>query len=181
MRRQYELIKGASVLAYVAPGSVRYDMPDILFLLPKLLSLREGDGPVEPGSSYVGGKTNRKTANFIAWCSVAAEIDRRLAHVITRNRPGLDRWLVESHYCRGVEIEDLAIRIFMPTWEVRRRINSAVSYIASGECPRWLNCIDCPRYNKCSRRAHPPRKFKHPIGITYGQWVRSRSKRRKGG
>jgi hypothetical protein len=75
---------------------------------------------------------------------------------------------VEEFYCQNLTEEDLAIRLFMPTWEIRRRIKSAVSYIASGSCPRWLNCIDCPKYQQCRRKKR--------TGITYLKWTLYKNK-----
>jgi len=99
MQRRYE--KGK--LIWVAPGSVRYDAPDIDIVLPWLYYMREGDYPVEPSGGYVEGRTNRLTrAYYEAACQVAAEIDRRLAMT------GTDRELVEKHYCLGYTGEDIA-------------------------------------------------------------------------
>jgi len=155
MRRRYE--KGQ--LVWVAPGAVRYDREDIDLLLPCLLEMREGAYPAEPSGGYVEGNRAGVSSHafYEAACQVAAEIDSRLA------RCGLDRYLVEDSLCRGIEAEDLAPRLDMAPWEVRRRINSAVSYIASGPCPRWLNCIDCPRYSSCRRKKR--------VGVTYRDWV----------
>jgi hypothetical protein len=56
----------------------------------------------------------------------------------------------------------------MDAREVARRIRSAVSYISSGPCPRWLDCIDCAKYRACRRKKR--------AGQTYRQWKRSRSR-----
>lgn len=157
---------------WIAPGAVRYDMEQVIFLLPWLEHLREGSYPPEPVGGYVGGSRSgiKHRASYEAVCQVAAEIDERLRRV------GMDRFLVEQAYCHLPEtgindwdkvIEMLAVMVFMPTWEVRRRIRSAVSYIASGPCPRWLNCLDCPSYASCRRKKR--------VGMTYGEWKRSRS------
>jgi hypothetical protein len=159
MRRYYETVKRITTLIWVAPGAVRYDREDIDFLLPWLFEMREGAYPAEPESGYVGGGKRAGISShafYEAACQVAAEIDNRLARV------GMDRYLVEEFYCHNLTEEDLAIRLFMPTWEIRRKIKSAVAYIASGSCPRWLNCIDCKKYQSCRRKKR--------VGITYRQW-----------
>ncbi len=145
-------------LAWVAPGAVRYDREDTEFLLPWLLEMREGTYPAEPTGGYIEGKRSGISSHafYESACQVAAEIDLRLA------RTGQDHYLVLDNYCHGLMDEDIAIKIFMPTWEVRRRIKSAVSYIASGTCPRWINCIDCGKYQTCRRKKR--------VGITYQEW-----------
>jgi len=149
-------------LVWVAPGAVRYTPEHVDFLLPWLLHLREGTGPHEPSGGYAGkSKTSRShRAHFEAWAQVAAELDLRLSAT------GLDRYLVEDAICRQIPVAELARRLGMDEWEVGRRIRSAVSYISSGPCPRWLNCIDCPKYSKCRRKKR--------AGLTYADWKRHR-------
>jgi len=154
-------------LIWVAPGAIRYDAVDIDFLLDWLSEMREGVYPAEPTGGYVEGKRAgiASRAYYEAACQVAAEIDRRLA------RTGLDRYLVEEFYCRdwlGLsedEILDVITgHVGIEKSELQRRLRSAVSYIASGTCPRWLHCIDCPEYQNCRK------KNKGRVGITYRQW-----------
>lgn len=155
-------------LAWVAPGAVRYDARDLDLLLPWLHEMREGAYPVEPSGGYIEGtRAGRSSkAYYEAACQVAERIDSRLS------RTGLDRELVEKHYCQDFTDGQIASWYGMDTEDVRRRIRSAVSYIASGTCPRWLDCIDCPEHEKCRNKKHPPRKFtKQPVGINYRQWV----------
>jgi hypothetical protein len=160
MRRRYDIDQatGRSSLSYVAPSAVRYNREDIEFLLPWLKQMREGAGPHEPESGYVGGKKTgiSPRAGYELWCQVAAEIDNRL------QRTGMDRFLVERHYCDGLDIETIACWVFLPTREIQRRINSALSYISSGPCPRWLHCVDCKNYKHCRQ--------KRRVGITYKDW-----------
>ena len=159
-------------LVWVAPGSVTFNRDEIDLLLPWLDDMREGAYPAEPASGYADGKRKGNTrAHYAAACEVAAELNHRLA------RCGLDRYLVEDCVCRGLLPSDLSRKLGLPEWEINRRIRSVISYIASGPCPRWLDCIDCPDYGKCRNRAHPPRKFeKQPVGVSYRGWVRSRSR-----
>jgi hypothetical protein len=167
VRRRYE--KGQ--LVWVAPGSVRYDRADIDLLLPWLLEMREGAYPAEPSGGYVEGKRAGVSSHafYESACQVAAEIDNRLAMT------GTDHYLVEEYYIRYNPeendkeiIADLAHGNNMPIWEVRRRINSAVSYISSGPCPRWLNCLDCPRYQSCRRKKR--------VGVSYRDWTHYKNK-----
>ena len=158
MRRYYE--KGQ--LIWVSPGAVVFDIEDVEFLLPWLFEMREGVYPPEPSGGYVESRRPGvgHRAPYETAAQVAAEIDSRLA------RTGLDLYLVEDSYCHGATDEELARKLQMPPWEIRRRIRSAVSYIASGPCPRWLNCLDCPSYSFCRRKKR--------VGITYADWKRKR-------
>jgi AraC-like DNA-binding protein len=149
-------------LIYVAPGCVRYDILHVEFLLPMLPELREGIGPEEPLGGYVGGSRGslKQHAPHEAWCQVAAELDERLTRTKT------DRYLVEHYYYHNTSIEDIARQIEMEPWEVQRRIRSAVGYIASGACRRWVHCVDCREYSSCER------ENKGRVGLTYREWVR---------
>jgi len=160
-------------LSYIEPGALRYDIEDMEFLLPWLPELREGAYPSEPAGGYTESKTpgGSTHAYYETACQVAAELDDRLA------RTGLDRYIVEDFYCLRLSDADIARKLSLPDREeVRRRRLNALTYIASGRCRRWLNCIDCPEYEKCRQKETPPRKFsRQPVGIPYRQWVRSRS------
>ena len=149
-------------LIWVAPGAVRYNSEHIWLLLPWLYEMREGVYPVEPAGGYTEGKRPGigHRAPYETICQVAAEIDRRLA--VT----GLDRYLVEDVFCLGLTPSELASKLHMEEREINRRIRSAVGYIASGPCPRWLHCIDCPRYQQCLRKKR--------VGVSYRDWVRNR-------
>jgi len=160
-------------LIWVAPGAVRYDAEDLELILPWFRYMLEGAYPLEPTGGYIEGKRTGITsrAYYEAACQVAAEIDRRLA------RTGLDRYLLESYYCndwRGYTYDEIitaiASRVDKDRQDVKRRIRSAFSYIASGSCPRWLHCIDCPEYQTCRK------KNKGRVGQTYRQWRRSKSR-----
>ncbi len=165
MQRYYD--HGA--LTWVSPGAIRWDREDIDLLLPWLYVMREGRYPPEPVTSgYVGG--NRSGVNsyapFETVCQVAAELDRRLA------RTGLDCILVEHSYCDQMSDSELAKRYGMEEWEVRRHLQSAVSYISSGKCGRWLACSSetwyCLLFERCK---------KHRPAISYTDWKWHRQKR----
>jgi hypothetical protein len=152
-------------LTWLPPARVRFTMDDIYFILLHLPLLRQGVYPPDPRETgYTTGMGRKKGGSLHAYfekpAQIAGEIDTRLT------RCGLDRYLVEDNICRGIPEEDLARRLDMEVWEIRRRINSAVSYIASGPCPRWNSCIDCVKYQKCY--------FKKHVGMSYKHWKRSR-------
>lgn len=162
---------GNSELVWVSPGSVVYNAEDIDLLLPWLIEMREGAYPVEPTGGYARGKRSGTTRAYYEQASqVAAEIDRRLAMT------GTDRELVEKAYCEGYEDEDISKHYHMDVYDVRRRINSAVSFISSGPCPRWLPCSVCGKMEKCNKYRSMLEKGQKRITYTYRQWVRSRSR-----
>lgn len=150
-----------NTLLWVSPGSVRYDLEDMEFLLPWLYEMREGVYPAEPGDK--GGKRGSTTrAYYEAACTVAAEIDTRLAMT------GMDREIVEKSYMGGLEDYQIARWYHKTEWEVRKIIKSVVSYISSGTCPRWIVCIDCQDYGKCRKKNKSRRAY------TYQEWVNRR-------
>ncbi len=136
----------------------------MIFLLTYLNLLRAGRYPPDPKESgytdvRVSGRGGH-TAYFTRPVELATEIDSRLA------RTGTDREIVEKAYCSGLQDEDIARYYYMEIIEIHKRIKSVISYISSGPCPRWLNCIDCEKYEKCSHHKHR--------GMTYKEWRRSR-------
>lgn len=154
-------------LIWIAPGAVTYDREQVEFLLPWLLEMREGVYPAEPEGGYVdGGGHSRKTrAYYEAACEVAAELDTRLAQT------GLDRELVEKAYCHRMEVRDIARWYGMNDDTVRLSISSAVSYISSGECQRWIDCANCTRFAKCRKK----KKLKRQR-VSYSEWCRRKTR-----
>lgn len=136
-------------LIWVTPGAVLNGVERTEWVLWYLDYLREGYYPQEP-SSYIGG-SHKKLARcpFEGAVLLSAEINRRL------KRTGLDRLLVEEKYCKQLSESQIAQSLYMDEEVVYKRIRSAVSYIASGEVPRWINTED--------------RK-----GIDYREWVNNR-------
>ena len=186
MTRRYlkDPVTGREYLAYVPPGSVRYTPEDIALLFPWLLEMREGVGPAEPGGGYTGGsrRGHEDHAHYEAWCKIAAEIDLRLERT-HEDRLIAERYLehlqTNTHHLErpetleeyDAEIRDIAKEIHRTPGYVKRALQSVLSYIASGPCPRWLNCVDCLEYESCAGRKSPPRKFlKAPVGVSYEQW-----------
>ena len=138
-------------LVWVAPNSIHYSLEHIEWLLPQLISLREGRYPPEPRDSGYVGIQRRITerAPYELICQIAAEIDIRLA----RTWPDCD--LVEMKYCHGYTEAEIASRLYRDEFEIYKRIRSAITYIASGPVPRWITT--------------EKRK-----GITYQEWVNNR-------
>lgn len=138
-------------LIWVNPSAVHYDREQVEWLLPHLRDLREGYYPPEPRDSGYVEIQHRITehAPYEMACGIAGDIDIRLA------RTGLDRYLVEEKYCNGLSEQEITEKLYMDEAEVYRRIASAVSYIASGILPRWID-------------THKRR------GLTYREWVNNR-------
>jgi hypothetical protein len=181
MREVWDRLK----LIWVNPGSVNYSQPHIRWLLPLLVELRAGYYPANPRETgYTGGNGRRSVthAYYEKADEIAGEIDRRLAMC------GMDRYIVEDMYCRdypeleGRDLEDkaydiaaelarddrlreIARKINMDEYEVRRRLYSAVSYISSGPCPRFQPCDYCVKVN-CKKRGRKP--------LSYQKWCRVR-------
>lgn len=192
MRRySHDYAFGRDTLAYVSPGSVRYNTEDIAFLFDWLLEMREGVGPHDPGAGYTGGGRGgvKDHAHYEAWCKVAAEIDLRLKHTYYYDRrrkapliwDGLvaERYLYYDHELSNPDpltrhdcvIEAIAREIHRGIPKVEQTLQSVLSYISSGPCPRWLVCVDCRDYLRCSLKKTPPQKFlKNPRGLSYEQW-----------
>lgn len=137
-------------LIWVNPNVVWYNLEQVEWLLPQLEDLREGLYPLEPSGGYVDIRqriTGR--ASFEIVCQVAAEIDIRLGWTWPDND------LVEMKYCVKFSEAEIAKRVHKDEFEVYKRIRSAVSYIASGKDPRWIDTD--------KRR-----------GISYRDWVNNR-------
>ena len=159
-------------LVWVAPSCVNYSREHMEILLPWLLEMQEGVYPAEPTGKADNDVRSgiRSHAYFEASCQVAAEIDRRLA------RTGTDHYLVIDYYCKQIQHDDLARQNHMSFGEVISRISNAMSYISSGQCPRWLACEDCGDFNRCRRKKKGER-----VAVEYKEycWYRSRERSRR--
>jgi len=141
-------------LVWVAPGAVYFNLEQVEWLLPQLERLREGLYTPEPSGGYIDIQQRiTERAPYELVCQIAAEIDLRLV------RTGLDRYLVEDKYCKGLSELEIAKNLYMDEFEVYKRIRSVVTYIASGKDPMWISTKD-------------------RNGMTYRQWVRSRTRYR---
>lgn len=149
--------KGTLTIEWLALSSVRYDREQVEYLLPLLPSMREGDYPPEPGGETDGGGNhNKHTAPYEPACQVAAELDRRLAQL------GLDRYLVEDRYCAAMTLREIHAKTGLEEFEIDRRLRSALVYISSGPCPRWLDCLACGQWKTCTskKRGRRPQTYK---------------------
>lgn len=166
--RMYE----AGVLVWLSPSAVKFDRTDMEYLLPWLEDMRGGQYPTLVITEDTGVRRfGLGKAHFEQACQIAAEIDIRLA------RTGLEKYMVEQYYQMNSSMditEDAILDIISAgihkdrAW-VKKRIGLAVGYISSGECQRWVNCIDCHSYAKCNK------KIKGRVGKTYEEWIQSRS------
>ena len=166
--RMYE----AGVLIWLSPSAIRFDRDDMEYLLPWLEDMRCGRYPTDPLTDLSEGfRVLITRAYYEQACEISAEIDMRLA------KTGMDKYLVEQYYQMNSTMdltEDYILDIISSEinkdgqW-VKKRIGLAVGYISSGECQRWLNCIDCLCYSKCRK------KKKGRLGKTYEEWIQSRS------
>lgn len=138
-----------------------FDREDMELLVPLLYQLREGISISDGGP---GGKQINTHAPFLESCEIAAEIDIRLA------KCGRDRYLVEKNYCEGLSEDAIAREVGMDVWSVHKRINAVMSYISSGECPRWLDCEVCGQHGQC-HKMKKGRKAK-----SYTDWLSHYSK-----
>ena len=113
-------------LIWAAPSDLYYSRDQVDFLLNHLNMLRDGEYPPEPVSSgYIGGKGKRLRpwARFTIPAEIAAEIDIRLS------KCGLDRYLVEDRYCKGLDERAISQKTGLDEEEVSRRINSVIVYL----------------------------------------------------
>jgi len=112
------------------PQDISFDRKQTLYLLAYLFELRAG---IKPFASLHAARAsrNRNQTPFIFWCEVAAELDIRLAHTEE------DSYFIEDFCCKRISIAMIAQQRHKSVWEVRRRIESAISYIASGWVGRW--------------------------------------------
>jgi len=156
-------------LVWVSAGSLKYDREHNEFILPYLVELREGRYPLrhkETGYAGGGRSTRLTTAPFEKAILVAAELDRRLA------RTGQDRSMVELSYCDNWDDNSIARHFNLEEWYVRRQIENAISYISSGDCPRWLSCGECGEFLQCRKSKRGRRK-----SVDYREWCLRRNKR----
>ena len=161
MTERYE--KGQ--LIWVSPGSVNYSAAHVQLLLPYLYQMRIGCYPIDPretGYTDTNWGELRKTAPYIQACEVAGELDSRLA------KTGQDRYILEDFYCNGMELYKIARKLNLSEEKVGMKVSSSFSYISSGPCRRWLNCIDCLLYSKCRKKKR--------VSISYQEWKDNRRK-----
>lgn len=116
------------------PRQIVFNRKQVLWLLPWLPSIREGDWPPDPrytGYTDVPGKPRSHRAPFEASCQVAAELDDRIKAC------GQDGEMLHVYYCLDLEATRIARLVKMDEEQVTRRIKRALRYIASGPDRRW--------------------------------------------
>ncbi len=151
-------------IIWISSGSLNYTREHNEWILWYLQDLRAGKYPLrlsETGYTGGGSRAQCSVAPFERACDVAAELDRRLSQT------GLDRILVEMKYIYRMEPDAIARYFGLETEYVERHIESAVSYISSGDCPRWLGCQECGEFKSCRKGKRGKR-----AAVGYGEWRR---------
>jgi len=140
------------------PRTLKFDRPGIEWVWENIHTLRSGIWPgSKPSSGYteLPGSAQRGIAHasFETCALTAAEVE------IRAKRCGLDGYLVEEKYVKGMSEEEIAKARHLPVTDVYWRINKVLWYSASGRVVRWIST-------------------KKREGLTYEQWKKLRSYRR---
>lgn len=128
---------------WYSPGEITFRRNHVLFLLQHLNLLREGSYPPsgkETGYTETGtgikGRQFKPGGKFETAAGLAAELDLRI------QKAGQDGIFLEFIY--GSDFPDkqflvahLANALGMETWDIERRIHTALSYVGSGSDRRW--------------------------------------------
>ena len=136
-------------MEYYNYGDFQFDLEQMKWALYNAEFFRDGMWPPEyKRSGYVESPTLNinAEASFVRAKVIWGEIDIRLA------KCGRDRYLVEKNYCEGLPEDTIAREVGMDLWSVHKRINAVMSYISSGECPRWLDCEVCGQHEQCHKK-----------------------------
>jgi hypothetical protein len=158
----------ANKIVWISEGSLNYSRDHIEWLLPYLYELEAGNYPdrhIETG--YLGGNRATQVMKQMKAILVYIEVSRRLS------RTGTDRLLVEMFYCWRWSTEKISKYLSMTESDVINQIEDAITYIASGDCPRWLECSKCGRFGICQKKKKLRRRT-----YTYQEWVRYRNRER---
>jgi hypothetical protein len=163
----------ANKIVWISEGSLNYSREHIEWLLPYLYELEAGNYPLRhKETGYIGGNRSRHIMKQMKAILIYIEISRRLAHA------GTDRLLVEMFYCWEWTSEKIAKYLHTNEQDILIRIENTVSYICD-ECPKWLDCRDCARYDGrlgapvCRKKKKGRRRT-----YTYQEWVRYRNNER---
>jgi hypothetical protein len=160
-------------IVWISEGTLNYSPDHVAWLLEYLEDLKEGRYPVRhKDSGYTGRTRGRKVWYQMKAVMAYIEISRRLA------KCGTDRLLVELYYCQGWDVDRIAKYVSKTPEDVIDRIGNVISYISSGDCPRWLECRKCGRFGICRKRKKLRRRT-----YTYEEWVeyQNRERNRKKG
>ena len=137
------------------PRDITFDRPTTEWAALHYQELQRGEWPGGIPSDYTelpGGKAHAH-APFENACLVAAELGIRI------KRCGLDGFLAEEKYIKGLEEAEIAKARYLDIGEVFSRINKVLGYCASGRKARWITT-------------------KKKKGQTYQEWRRNRGWRR---
>jgi hypothetical protein len=145
---------------YIRQQDIRFDRYDILWLLEILPELRGGKYPLSGAGPMEGpaGRGRGPHAPFESVEMLAAEVDDRLKAC------GRDGVLLEACYTLEIPLEKAALLLGEPTEKTSKRLDSALKYISSGWCRRWIACDRCWRREVCVRAG----KGRTPK--TYADW-----------
>ena len=118
---------------WYSPGEIRFTIRQSLWLIQNLAILQVGHYPPE-ASNYIdtGGKRGNKSP-FETAADYYIEITERL------ERCGQDGLILEALESWGKSDESMAKYLKIPVWSIRKRMKSALGYVASGPVRRWLN------------------------------------------
>lgn len=121
-----------------APWEIHYSREQVEWILDHLITLRDGNYPPDPLQSGYTDASIQKTgvnskAPFITPADIVAEVDRRML------RCGLDWYLIEDYYAKGLDLETIASQHFLEEEDVWNRIRRVIEYAASGPAPRWVS------------------------------------------
>ncbi len=117
---------------WYSPGQIRFNRRSALWLIQNLGILLGGRWPQE-ASNYVDiyAKRSSSKASFVTPIEYAAEIELRMEEC------GEDGLILEAMECWGKSEESMSKYLGIPVWSVRKRLKSALAYMASGPDRRW--------------------------------------------
>lgn len=140
------------------PRDITFDRPCIEWVWENIKDLQSGIWPASRPSGYTDVHAHVQRgilhAPFETACLVAAEVEMRA------KKCGLEGYLVEDRYIRGLSERDIARERGLRVNDVYRRINKVLWYCASGKTPRWLDTMKRP-------------------GLSYEEWKRQKSYRNR--
>ena len=127
---------------WYAPGEIRYNRPQVIWLLGHLPTLQEGIWPTRSDESgYTDAPrvqhTRSTTGPHEVPCQIAAELDARL------ERTAQDGVMLKLIYTYGEDVFQVAAQFHVTMGEVERRTGMALRY-----CSGWRR----KRYDYRSRR-----------------------------
>lgn len=149
---------------YISQKDIRFDIDDVPWLLEILPQLRDGRYP-EPATGPVdeppANSKRSEHAPFEDVALLAVEVEERLTAC---ERDGV---LLEACYTFEMPVEKAAVLVGELPDRTMRRLDSALKYIASGWCRRWIPCDKCWRLKVCRLK-----KRKDRTPVTYRAWKR---------